>query len=326
MSSIKPLIIKAESYQQGCQAQIIKNFLVNGELVAFPTETVYGVGGDAFSDGAIQKLIAVKKRPANSPFSLQIGSIEQGEKYVEIDNSRIYQLMEAFWPGPLTIILKSKPEVPLVLRGNLPTVGLRFPLHQAAIKLALDLGRPLAATSANLSGRPSPTLVGHVIADLGPHIKAVIDDGPSLWGIESTVLDLAGEEAVVLREGAVGISEISEILKTTVLKGSQIQKKHYQPSCPLYIMGSYDFVYWQQYFKKQGYAKIGLIASRINEAQQADQAYILTSDTKGLKNFYNILRSLEQQVDLILAEYPEEGPYQKLLLARLIKASSAVLN
>lgn len=194
-----PLIIKQAA-----------EFIRAGELLAFPTETVYGLGADAMRADAVEKVFLAKGRPADHPLLVHISRIEQVETLVDYIPGIARQLMERFWPGPLSIILPAGPMLPDIVRGGKISVGLRMPSHPVAIALIDETG-PIAAPSANLYGRPSPTSAAHVRRDLDGRIAAVLDAGETGTGLESTIIDLcAGGK--ILRRGGIAVEEIEELL------------------------------------------------------------------------------------------------------------------
>ncbi|ACX51243.1 Sua5/YciO/YrdC/YwlC family protein [Ammonifex degensii KC4] len=184
--------------------------LRRGELVAFPTETVYGLGAAATQDEALRRVFAVKGRPARKPLTLHLADPEEVFRYVKEVPSTARRLISSFWPGPLTLILPAASGLPPSLTAGGETVGIRVPDHAVAQELIRMAGLPLAAPSANLSGRPAPTKAAHVLAELGGKIAGVLDGGPTPLGIESTVVEVRGEELVVRRVGALLPEEIEE--------------------------------------------------------------------------------------------------------------------
>ena len=180
--------------------------LQNGELVAFPTETVYGLGADARAADAVAKIYAAKRRPAFNPLIVHVAD-SAGAQTIAVWNERAQALAEQFWPGPLTLILPSRGEVCRAVSAGLPTVALRVPAHPVALELLRQSGLALAAPSANRSQQISPTRAAHVAASLGAEIW-VLDGGPCEIGLESTVLDLTGDSARILRPGALGPREL----------------------------------------------------------------------------------------------------------------------
>ncbi len=176
------------------------NCLKNGGLVAFPTETVYGLGADGLNPEASKKIYAAKGRPSDNPLIVHIADLEAMDK-LGFTNDKAYTLAHAFWPGPLTIILPKKDIVPKETTGGLDTVAIRMPSHPAALSLIRQSGVYVAAPSANISGRPSPTKAEHVIEDMSGRIEYIIDGGPVGIGIESTIVDLSGGVPTSLRPG-----------------------------------------------------------------------------------------------------------------------------
>jgi len=174
-----------------------------GEVVAFPTETVYGLGADGFNPRSVAAIFAAKERPADNPLIYHIHSLSQWEGLVTAIPDAAAALAEAFWPGPMTIILPAKPCVPAIGRAGLPTVGVRMPDHPVARDFLAACGVPVAAPSANRSGRPSPTRAEDVLADMDGRIPAILDGGPCRVGLESTVLSVEGDTVRILRPGGV---------------------------------------------------------------------------------------------------------------------------
>lgn len=173
-----------------------------GQVVAFPTETVYGLGADALNPDAVRAIFAAKERPADNPLIVHVARREQLEGLCQVTDTA-KKLMDAFWPGPLTLLLRKTDRVPEVTTAGLPSVAMRCPSHPVAHQLLLQSGLPIAAPSANRSGRPSPTTAQHVLEDMAGRIPLIIDGGECQVGVESTVLDVTGEVPCVLRPGAV---------------------------------------------------------------------------------------------------------------------------
>ena len=216
-----------------------------GELVAFPTETVYGLGANALDAAAIEKIYAAKGRPATSPVIVHVCSIEMAQLLVREWPDRAEMLARKFWPGPLTLVLPKKPHVPDRLTAGLDTVGVRLPAHPVALALIQESGVPIAAPSANPFTRVSPTTAQHVRQALGDRVAMVLDGGPSRVGIESTVLSLAGPDAVLLRPGMISRAEIEEVVgPVQVLAGVAegghaspgLHPRHYSPTTPLILV------------------------------------------------------------------------------------------
>ncbi len=221
-----------------------------GELVAFPTETVYGLGADASNPAAVAKIFAAKGRPADHPLIVHIPDAGHLEKWAGEIPETARVMAKAFWPGPLTLILKRRPGVPDAVTGGQDTIGLRVPNHPLALELLAAFGGGIAAPSANRFGRISPTTAQHVQDDLGPAVTCILDGGPCQVGIESTIVDLTGPRAIVLRPGMVSGPEIGRVLGRVPLsaddplvpsevrarRASGTLEAHYAPRTPLLLM------------------------------------------------------------------------------------------
>jgi L-threonylcarbamoyladenylate synthase len=187
--------------------------LRQGKLVAFPTETVYGLGANALDGQAVRSIFSAKGRPADNPLIVHIATKDDLEQLIASPLSETAEeLIAEFWPGPLTLVVNKSNQVPEITTGGLETVAVRMPDHNLAVELIDLSGVPLAAPSANLSGRPSPTAAEHVIADLAGEIAGVVDGGRSGIGVESTVLDLSGHNPTLLRPGGVTYEQLQEVL------------------------------------------------------------------------------------------------------------------
>ena len=220
-------------------AEIIKN----GGLVAFPTETVYGLGADALNPEAVKKIYIAKGRPSDNPLILHVANINQVYKLVEV-NEAAEILMKKFWPAPLTLVMKAKNIIPSVTRGGLDTAAIRMPNNPVALALIEKSGTPIAAPSANLSGRPSPTDFESVFNDMNGKIEMILDGGAVEVGIESTVIDITNpEKFLMLRPGGMPREILEETLKTRLeVPDSQSKKRspgtryrHYAPNIPVII-------------------------------------------------------------------------------------------
>ena len=189
-------------------AEILKG----GGLVAFPTETVYGLGGNGLDKEAAKKIYAAKGRPSDNPLILHVSSIEEVYPLVKALPEKAKKLMEAFWPGPLTLVLLKSDIVPEESTGGLETVALRSPENALTLELIRACGFPIAGPSANLSGRPSPTEASHVFEDLGGRIEGILEDGAVGIGVESTIVDLSEDCPTLLRPGAITIEDLEDVL------------------------------------------------------------------------------------------------------------------
>ncbi len=229
--------------------------LGNGGLVAIPTETVYGLAANALDAKAVKKIFVAKGRPNDNPLIVHVSSLEEIPPLVEAVDERLYPLAEKFWPGPLTVIMKKSPAVPDAVSPNLDTVAIRMPSHPDAREIIRLSGVPLAAPSANASGKPSPTSVSHVVDDLDGKIDAVVDGGICSVGVESTVITLATEPPTLLRPGGVTVEELESVLGKIAISPAVLEKlkdgekaespgmkyKHYAPKARVTVVkGSFE--------------------------------------------------------------------------------------
>lgn len=227
--------------------------LRRGGLVAFPTETVYGLGVHALDRSAVRRLFEAKGRPANDPLIVHVDDIDRMQPLVSEVPDTARPLAARFWPGPLTIVLRRSERVPDEVTAGLSTVAIRVPAHPVARALLMAAGIPVAAPSANLFSRPSPTRASHVMDDLAGRIDLVVDGGATQVGVESTVLDLSGEVPTILRPGAVSIDMLREILprverrstdspSSGAMKSPGLLERHYSPRAPLTVYDGSDSV------------------------------------------------------------------------------------
>lgn len=223
-------------------ARIIKE----GGLVAFPTETVYGLGANARDDDSCKRIYWAKGRPSDNPLIVHISSLSELDDVVSDVPEFIRQKLEIVWPGPLTVVLK-KGNVSNTATGGLDTVAVRMPAHKIPLEIIRRSGLPIAAPSANRSGKPSPVYASEVEEDIGDRAEMIIDGGPSFFGVESTVIMFRGDEIMILRPGAFSAEEISRIfgMKVSVstnLEGAPrapgMKYRHYAPSKKLYLLGN----------------------------------------------------------------------------------------
>lgn len=286
---INPDNFRAEELEEAC------NILRNGGLVAFPTETVYGLGGDALNPLAASKIYGAKGRPSDNPLIVHIACIESLYDIAEVTEDGL-KLARTFWPGPLTLVFKKKETVPPQTTGGLDTVAVRMPCHDVAKELIQRSGVYIAAPSANLSGRPSPTQARHVIEDLDGRIDMIIDGGSTGIGIESSIVDVSGSNAVILRPGYITKDMLEDVVcdvstdpaiesmvpqKDIVAKAPGMKYRHYAPKGQLLIVeGSPDMVA----------CRINsLVSSKDSEGYKT--AVIATDETKE-KYKCNIIKSI----------------------------------
>ena len=224
-----------------------------GGLVVFPTETVYGLGGDATRDEAAKKIYAAKGRPSDNPLIIHIANPADAEPYA-VTNELYYRLAKAFMPGPLTIILPRKNTIPKSTTGGLDSVAVRCPLHPVAHKLIELCGFPIAAPSANLSGKPSPTSAAHVAQDMDGRVDMILDGGESEIGLESTIVKIDGDGLILLRPGGITCDALSLVCEKVTIADAVLHQlaenerplspgmkyRHYAPTAPLVLLKGKD--------------------------------------------------------------------------------------
>lgn len=221
----------------------------NGETVIFPTETVYGLGANAMDEDAAKKIYAAKGRPSDNPLIVHIADIEEVDKIALEVGEKAKKAMENFWPGPLTIILKKKEIVPNVTSGGLSTVAIRMPSNKIANALIRESKTQIAAPSANISGRPSPTKAEHVVKEMSGRVSGIIMGGDCDFGLESTVVDFSEDKPMILRPGSITKEMLEEVLGEVSIDPSLTKKednikakapgmkyKHYSPNAQVYIV------------------------------------------------------------------------------------------
>lgn len=316
--------------------KVAARLILEGKLVAFPTETVYGLGADALNEEAVKRIFEAKGRPADNPLIVHIADFNDLKKLARDIPKEAKLLAERFWPGPLTIVLPKKDEVPLVTTGGLDTVAVRMPAHEIALAL-IRASTPVAAPSANISGKPSPTLAEHVVDDFYGRIEAIIDGGPTKVGVESTVIDLSSERPTLLRPGGLPLEEIEAVIGPVeihpAVKGKNadlarapgMKYKHYSPNAQVIVVeGPKEMVREKirelvREYRSKGY-RVGVMAT---EEFEADEFYHLGRTVEDVaKNLFKALRELDRRgVDVIIAEGVEERGLGLAVMNRLRKAA-----
>ena len=312
----------------------------NGGLVAFPTETVYGLGASAFDADAAKKIYAAKGRPSDNPLIVHICDKAQiADIAAEIPNAAQI-VIDKFMPGPVTIILKKKSVVPDDVTAGLDTVAIRFPAHETAQRLIAAAGVPIAAPSANLSGKPSPTKAKHVIKDMTGRIDAIIDGGDCNVGVESTIVDFTGERSVILRPGGVTYDDLKaqgidveidknilqSIAPDEVPKCPGMKYKHYAPNAEVTVVEG-EMTAVQQKIKELLNETKGKIAGVLTMyGADYDNAVILSAGNTNkeyAKNLFSALREFDELgVEIVFAEFCEKDGYGLAVKNRLYKAAA----
>lgn len=305
--------------------------LRRGGLVAFPTETVYGLGADAFSESACARIFAVKRRPRFDPLIVHVLGIEDLDPLCTRVDDRVRRLTDAFWPGPLTLVLEKTARVPDIVTAGERTVAVRAPAHPVARALLARTARPIAAPSANPFGYISPTCAEHVAAQLGDEVDLILDGGRCEVGIESTIIDLSGEHARLLRAGGVEGERIEAVIgplrtltfgtQSTPLAPGQLAS-HYAPRVPLTLLDT-------PARRSEGGARTGLLAfGRVApEVSSTYAAVEQLSESRELReaaaNLFACLRRLdERDIDKIVAEPVPAVGLGVAILDRLRRASA----
>ncbi len=316
--------------------KLAARFILNGKLVAFPTETVYGLGADALNTNAVRRIFEAKGRPADNPLIIHIARFEDLKRLTSHIPPEAKLLAEQFWPGPLTMILPKREEVPYVTTGGLDTVAVRMPSHPIARAL-IEESTPIAAPSANISGRPSPTLAEHVIDDFYGKIECIIDGGETQVGVESTVIDLTSEKPVLLRPGGLPLEElekgIGEIQIHPAVRGKLIdvakspgmKYRHYSPKARVIVVeGRKENVRKRipelvEEYRSKGF-RVGVMATEVYEA---DEFFNLgKTEDEVARNLFRALRELDKRgVEIIIAEGIEERGLGFAVMNRLRKAA-----
>lgn len=328
--------------------------LRDGGLVAFPTETVYGLGGDALRSDASMKIYAAKGRPSDNPLIVHIADIDTAFLLAQDISENAKKLMEVFWPGPLTIVLKKKTVVPMETTGGLETVAIRMPIHTDAARLIKESGVSIAAPSANTSGRPSPTTADHCIEDLNGRIDMILDGGPVGIGIESTIVDMTGVVPTILRPGYITKAMLEEVVGPVQIDPALIKPEsglrpkapgmkytHYAPKGTLSIVESAAspeivtdevvarILSLSQQAKKDGHKVIILTTKDMADRYPDEELVFLGDDASSeslgedvASNLYGALRKCDELgADIMFSESFNRGELGGAIMNRLLKAA-----
>ncbi len=318
--------------------------ILGGGLVAFPTETVYGLGGDALSPDSSRKIYAAKGRPSDNPLIVHICRVEDMEKIAKHVPKQAYVLAEHFWPGPLTMILQKSEIVPKETTGGLDTVAVRLPDHEVALAFIREAGGFVAAPSANVSGRPSPTLAKYVYEDMSGKIEMLLDGGQVGIGVESTIIDLTEEIPVILRPGYVTAQMLQDVLgevcldptmldvsSTEAPKAPGMKYRHYAPQGELAIVtGEPDEVTAKIRELLCRDAELGLKTGVIVSSQEAEfykaDSVKVTGDREDMaavaRNLFRILREFDdEQVQRMYVQAFSQDGIGQAVMNRMLKAA-----
>lgn len=329
--SVDKYVDNQNDYQQAV------DILEGGGVVAFPTETVYGLGAIATNEQAVQKIFDAKGRPSDNPLIVHIGHKEDVKKYAMDISEDAEKLMDAFWPGPLTLVFEKLPGI--VAENVTPgvnTVGVRVPDHPVALHLLCELGQALAAPSANRSGKPSPTKASHVEQDLQGCIPLILDGGPTGVGVESTVLDMTTTPPTILRPGGATREMIEAIIGPVQYTANELTEEaprspgmkylHYAPEAPLFVIepDRKKIQHAIVSFRKEG-KKIAVIGPDEFSTLDADWYFAVgpLHDNEAIAtHLYNAIRQCDlTDADLILAVETDMTGFGAAVMNRLLKAS-----
>ncbi len=315
-------------------AQLSKaaRILQQGGTVVFPTETVYGLGANALDPEAVKKIFLAKGRPADNPLIAHIADKRMLTQLVKKVPSSAKKLIRKFWPGPLTIILNKKKIIPDIVTAGGKTVAIRMPAHPLALKLIALSKVPLAAPSANLSGKPSPTTFQHVKEDMDGRVEAIIDGGNCQFGLESTVIDLTGKVPILLRPGAVTLEQLRKILgKVNVAnpnakkpKSPGMKYRHYSPETPVVLIkGDIENKVIALLNTKKNLALILLKSDLIDFSFIKADVYFYANLDMLAHEIFHLLRELDKKkYELIVIQEVSEEGIGRAIMNRLRKAAS----
>lgn len=316
----------------------------DGEIVAFPTETVYGLGADGLNEDAVKKIFHAKGRPQDNPLILHVDSIDMLEQLVMDIPPAARLCMEKFWPGPLTILFRRLEIVPDIITAGLETVAIRMPSHPVALRLISLSGAPIAAPSANSSGKPSPTRAEHVLEDMDGKIPLIIDGGETGVGLESTVLDLTGDKPMILRPGGITLEDVRKFLPNAIVdpalsssdrdmipKSPGQKYRHYAPKAQMILVSGESRRVVDEIKRITAEAelkgmKVGIMCCTENKINYyayriADMGSLEDKDTIA-HNLFHIIRDLDRsKVDLIVCEAVGEDEIGLAIMNRLLKAA-----
>ena len=317
----------------------VKETIEEGNLIIFPTETVYGIGANGLNPEASKRIYQAKGRPSDNPLILHIGDRNDVYRYVRFVNLEAEKLMDAFWPGPLTMVFEKNESVPFETTGGLNTVAIRFPKNEVAQTLIRIAGVPIAAPSANLSGKPSSTLFEHVYDDFNGRVDIIIDGGPSEIGLESTVIDMTSDIPTILRPGFVTKKMIEMVLKHPVLDASDtkptgkvkspgMKYTHYKPKGDvLLIRGPIEAMvnYVHEQLKRHQGHTVAIICETEYKHLFTVPVRALGSKENPLEmahNLFSALRDMDKdQVEYIYIHYLNRDELGYALMNRLEKAA-----
>ncbi|MBU2525135.1 MAG: threonylcarbamoyl-AMP synthase [Bacteroidetes bacterium] len=320
MSLMKTLIFDLKNLRGAA------DLLIKGELVAFPTETVYGLGANALDASAVKKIFIAKNRPADNPLIIHIANVKDLYEIADVGSDKkawVEKLTDAFWPGPLTLILNRRTHIPDEVTAGLDSVAVRMPQSRIARKLIKLAGVPIAAPSANLSGKPSGTRFKHVLEDFDGKIAGIVKSKPSKIGLESTVLDLTTDIPTVLRPGGLSVSELEKVLpeirlssgKVQIAKSPGMKYQHYAPAAKVVLFEIDAIIRIPEYvdfYKKKNVKTRVIKPDNIKDFN---------------RNLYEILRKADKdKVAVLLVAAVSEADIGLTVMNRLRKSATEIIE
>ena len=318
-----------ESNSKNIQRAVLE--LESGSLVAFPTETVYGLGADGLNKIAVSKIFEAKKRPSFNPLILHISTIQMLDTIADYSNDRVKLLIDKFWPGPLTLVLKKKEIVPYIVTAGLDTVAVRMPNNKIALELINKLGKPIAAPSANSFSKLSPTKAEHVAKHLGDKVDLILDGGSSDVGVESTIIEVTDDSQFLLRPGGIAREDIESVIGNLETKNKETNSPnspgqlqiHYAPNVPIHF---YDK---EKVSAAQGNKLGGIFFSEVKNKNFFKISKVLSSSgdfREAASNLFAYLHEMENyNLDIIFVEPIEERGLGIAIMDRLTKAVNKYL-
>ena len=335
----KTRIISLEELNDPINQQLIRSTVELGRLIIFPTETVYGIGANALNPEAAQRIYAAKGRPSDNPLIVHISKAEDVRLYSDAISDLSWKLIHQFWPGPLTLILPKNDRVPLTTTGGLQTVAIRMPAHPIARRVIELAGVPLAAPSANLSGKPTSTQFQHVLDDFNGSVDIIIDGGPSEIGLESTVIDMTSSIPILLRPGFVTKTAIETVLEMEIVdlsdtkptgsvKSPGMKYTHYKPQGEVILLnGTIEAM--QRYVVDCQRAEPG---RRIAVICESEYRHLFSGMVRPLgsrdnqneiaHNLFAALRDMDSWgAELVFIHYLSQADLGHAIMNRLVKAA-----
>ena len=338
---MKTILIKVNPENPSAEALVpAAEILKNGGTVVFPTETVYGLGGDATHSESAKKIYAAKGRPSDNPLIIHISNPDDVEPYAH--TSKLwYRLAKHFMPGPLTVILPKKDTIPTTVTGGLDSVAVRCPAHPVALKLLELTGLPVAAPSANISGKPSPTCAEHVIEDLDGRVDCIIDGGECTFGVESTIVKITGDDSLVLlRPGAVTYDALCCVCSDVSVSDTVMNKlkenerpicpgskyRHYAPDKPLTLVGGSDEARLRFFAERQKEGAVIICYDEQAEKLPADRVITIGKkddlEAQGHRLFAALRECNSLEGACVFANLPSTDGFGLALYNRLIRAAA----